>query len=273
MDNPAAELKAKDVIEAILDNMRQGLEPLVTRTLAPSIYEVRLHADDLDRLKGILGDIEADSRLLLDRRLARLNRGPLPAWVPFQGKRRRYESAEDDWFISFQEDPDGTLERGQIEVASELAAEPSSESSGTKTQLISTSGRRRESTTRRIRTDTREVYAKIAYQDDSGRQLYRMTKKQLVIGRGAVDTWTDLCLATKPDVSRQHAYIKYEPGGRRFLIKDMSSFGTTVDGNRIEPSIDDADGEKRDLDRWAELPDRARIGLADVIVLDFERVV
>jgi hypothetical protein len=30
---------------------------------------------------------------------------------------------------------------------------------------------------------------------------------------------------------------------------------------------------ERDLDRWVDLPDRARIGLAGIVFLDFERTV
>ncbi len=33
-----------------------------------------------------------------------------------------------------------------------------------------------------------------------------------------------------------------------------------------------AEGGLRDRDRWVDLPDRARIGLAGVVFLDFERI-
>lgn len=267
-------LTARDVIEAIADNLVEGLEPLVTKVLAPSIYEVRLHADDLDRFRGILDEIESQARDLLDDRLRRLNRGPIPDWVPFKRQRMRYESAEGDWYITFQEDPDGTLEPGTLEVVSELATEPQAEYGGSaKTQLISTTRWRGRSKTRKIKTDSSRVYAKLTFQDDRGKQLYQMTKKQVVIGRGAADAWTDLRLHTKADVSRQHARIKYEPDADRFFIQDLSTFGTTVDGERVESGVETVDGEERHLDRWSELPDSARLNLANVIDLDFERVV
>ena len=268
-----ASLKARDVIEVIVDNMLKGLEPMVTKTLAPSIYEVRLHADDLERLSGILCEIEDETRKLLDENLERLNHSPMPRWVPFQRRRQPCESAEGDWFISFQEDPDGTLEPGQVMVVSELAVGTTSQSGGTKTRLISTSNRRGRSTTQRGRMDGEKVYARISYRDDDGVHVYEMTKKQIVVGRGVGDTWTDLRLTTKADVSRQHARIRYEPATGRFLIKDLSTFGTTIDGAKIDSSLEEVNGEIRDIDRWEPLPDRARIGLADIFDLEFERVI
>jgi hypothetical protein len=32
------------------------------------------------------------------------------------------------------------------------------------------------------------------------------------------------------------------------------------------------EGQTRDLDRWVDLPDKARIGLAGVVHLEFERL-
>lgn len=267
------QLKARDVISAVLENMLEGLEPLVTKTLAPSIFEVRLHADDFDRLRGILGEIEREARQLLDVKLEQLNQGKAHRWMPFRRQPMRYESAEGEWFLSFQEDPDGTLEPGSIVVVSELAGEPSSaDSGGARTQLISTT-RRGRSTTRKVTTDPKTVYAKIAYRDDRGRQLYPMAKKQIVIGRGAADAWCDLRLHTQHDVSRQHARIRYQPDEGRFSIKDLSTYGTSVDGEPIPPSVEVVDGEERDAERWVELPRSARIDLAGVLALQFEAVV
>ncbi len=46
-----------------------------------------------------------------------------------------------------------------------------------------------------------EAYATIDYEDQAGRQTYRMAKNQIVIGRGGRDYWTDIKLNTLPDVS------------------------------------------------------------------------
>ena len=62
----------RDVIVAIGENMRQSLEPLVTKTIAPSLYQVYLHADDYDHLRTLFGELEAEAKALLDGELARL---------------------------------------------------------------------------------------------------------------------------------------------------------------------------------------------------------
>src|SRR6185436_20701755 len=70
----------RDVILAIGENMRQSLEPLLTKTLAPSLYQVYLHSQDYDYLRTIFGDLEEEARKLLDGEMARLNRKSSPAW-------------------------------------------------------------------------------------------------------------------------------------------------------------------------------------------------
>ena len=69
---------ARDVILAVAENMKNSLEPLVTKTLAPSLYQVYLHAEDYERLRTIFGEIESEAKELLDRELQRMNRGASP---------------------------------------------------------------------------------------------------------------------------------------------------------------------------------------------------
>jgi pSer/pThr/pTyr-binding forkhead associated (FHA) protein len=113
--------------------------------------------------------------------------------------------------------------------------------------------------------------ARLNYEDNRGAQTYLMTKDEIVIGREAPDVWVDLRLDTLPDVSREHARVQRSPEGK-FRIKDLSKLGTTVDGNAIPRSLEMVDGEAKDLDRWVDLPDRARISLAGVVNLQFERI-
>jgi hypothetical protein len=50
----------------------------------------------------------------------------------------------------------------------------------------------------------------------------------------------------------------------------LSRLGTTIDGQKIPSSIDYVESEKKDKNLEVNLPRRARIGLADVIFLDFQ---
>ena len=115
-------------------------------------------------------------------------------------------------------------------------------------------------------------FARLVYKDDRGAvQTFPITKDEIVIGRQAPDVWADLSLDTSLYVSREHARIQRTPEGA-FRIKDLSKLGTTVNGVAVPRSLESTDGGVRDLDRWEPLPDRARIGLAGVIYLDFERL-
>ncbi|HEY4595276.1 MAG TPA: FHA domain-containing protein, partial [Thermoanaerobaculia bacterium] len=114
-------------------------------------------------------------------------------------------------------------------------------------------------------------FARLVYKDDRGTHTFLMTKDEIVIGRQAPDVWADLSLGTSLDVSREHARLQRTPEGG-FRIKDLSKLGTTVNGSPLPRSLEPTDGGVRDLDRWEPLPDRARIGLAGVIYLDFERL-
>jgi hypothetical protein len=284
----------RDIVLAIGENMRQSLEPLVTKTIAPSLYQVYLHADDYDRLRTLFGELEGEAKTLLDSELARLNKGPASAFPRILRKKKadepppapKFVSAEGRWSVRFQEDPNGTLNPGDVEVVSEFARPPEAGyGAGSKTHRISTTRKLGQMTTRRDTTEstltagsagTQAIepagFARLVYKDDRGTtQTFPVTKDEIVIGRQAPDVWADLSLDTSLDVSREHARIQRTPEGT-FRIKDLSKLGTTVNGVPVPPSLESADGGVRDLDRWEPLPDRARIGLAGVIYLDFERL-
>ena len=301
----------RDVVLAIGENMRQSLEPLVTKTIAPSLYQVYLHPDDYDYLRTLFGELEAEAKALLDQELERLNRGPSPVFSRLLRKKDaapqapKYVSAEGKWTIRFQEDPNGTLNPGDVEVVSEFARPPEAGyGAGNKTHRISTTRRLGQMTTHRetvaasapvpsgfvppppppplpqapsaapvgtVESATPAALARLTYQDDRGRHTFLMTKEEIVLGRQAPDVWADLSLDTSLDVSREHARLQRTPAGT-FRIKDLSKLGTTVNGTPLPRSLESVDGGVRDLDRWEDLPDKARIGLAGVIYLDFERL-
>jgi len=182
----------------------------------------------------------------------------------------RFVSAEGRWFIRFQEDPNGVLEPGDIQVVSEFAQAPAAGyGAGSPTHRISTTRRLGRMTSQRETADNSAAYAHIAYKDDSGPKEFWVTKDEVVIGREAPDVWVDLRLETSLDVSREHARLRRMPESGGFRIKDLSKLGTTVNGTPVPPSGAGEGG--RDLDQWVDLPDRARIGLAGTVFLDFER--
>ncbi|HJT90220.1 MAG TPA: FhaA domain-containing protein [Bryobacteraceae bacterium] len=276
MDSAAAgtPATAREIISEIVRNMREGLEPLQYSTLAPSVYHVYLHADDMDRLRGILPRILEEARRALDAEIESLNRASL-------GERMRIirrgapkvSPPEGGWRIQFLENADEEVRPGDIVIYSELALPAKPEfGSGSMTRRIAT--RRLAGTTRATEVQEpaapdQRACAVLEYQDNTGRHTYQMTKDEIVVGRGGRDYWTDVKLETLPDVSREHFRLRRDPATGRFYLKDLSRLGTTINGEAAPSSIEFVEGEKRDRNVEAPLPETARIGLAGVLFLDF----
>ena len=266
---------ARDIIQELVRNMREGLEPLQYTILAPAIYHVYLHADDLERLRGIVPRIIDEAHRALDGELALLNRAPLSDKLRLSRKPApKVDAPPGGWTIDILENTDEETQPGDIVIYSELAMPSKPEyGAGSMTKRIATSrlsGELKTSQKFDEKPDSAaEAYATIEYEDQNGRQTYRVTKNQIVIGRGGRDYWTDLTLHTVPDVSREHIRLRRDPDSGKFFLKDLSRLGTTVDGQKIPSSIDYVEGEKKDKNLEVGLPVRARIGLADVVFLDF----
>lgn len=268
---PARKATGRDIIKYIGQTMERGLEPLMTRTLAPSLYQVYLHPEDHDRLRNVFPEIEKEARAYLDRELKRLNRESIP---PGERLRRflrrtsgektsgvRYESTDGGWHIRFQEDPNGQLEPGDVEVVAELAiGEEPTYGSGSQTHRIVSTTRRLGKVTTHERTETKKrPLARIHVEEGGDRRTYDMEKPEIVIGRKAEDAWVDLDLLSS-DISREHARIRQHEGS--FQIKDLSTNGVEVNGRKIPSSFSAEDGEEKDTQQWVELEDGAQITLA-----------
>ena len=111
--------------------------------------------------------------------------------------------------------------------------------------------------------------ARISYEDDLGPHEYTVVKASVSIGRGGVAYPVDVRITSSTDVSREHARIRHDAEKGHFCLIDLSSLGTTVDGVAVPRGYDETDGTKRENGVEAVLPDRARIGLANVVFLDF----
>ena len=270
---------ARDIIREIVRNMREGLEPLHFTTLPPAIYHVYLHSEDFERLRGIFPRMQEETRQALDAEIAELNRASLGERLKLARKPASKVVAPDGgWRVEFFENTDDDVEAGDIVIYSELALPAKPEyGAGSMTKRINTRRLAGEaSTSHKFEeqlppTQEMEAYAVIEYEDTRGRQTYRMTKNQIVIGRGGRDYWTDVKLDTLPDVSREHLRLRRDPQTGEFFVKDLSRLGTSVNGEKIPTSVEYLEGEKRDKNVEVKLPSPARIGLADVIFLDFRQ--
>ena len=68
----------------------------------------------------------------------------------------------------------------------------------------------------------------------------------------------DLALYTNDEVSREHLVLRRDAATRQFLITDKSTNGTWIDGKRLKKDVEEP------------LPDRAQIGVGEVLTLAFE---
>jgi hypothetical protein len=272
------QLTARDVIVEIVHNMREGLEQLLYSAVAPAVYAVFLHPEDFERLHPIASRIVEEARRALDEELVGLNGGA--SLVPARVRRlltRRTVVARlaDEWTIRLQPDPDGELRPGDIAVTSELTLPPRPQFEGTETRRVTTIARGEATQTSRqtlaAGDAARSAHAVLTYIDQQGPQTYRMDKDRIVIGRGGIGYWVDVKLQAAADVSREHLRIRRDPGTGGFFVKDVSSYGTTMNGIPLPRSVDVVDGQKRDLEIETPLPHEARLELAGMVVIEFRR--
>jgi hypothetical protein len=270
---------ARDLIDAILENMRSNLEPLKYSTLVPSRYVVYVHPDEFARLEQIVPVLQEQAARALGEELQQLNRRPayLRYLDRFKGDQPPVENAAREWRIEFLPDADGELGPGDILVHSELMLPAGGENlgAGQRTRRITTvhAGQRtskREETVSPTAPTSAVVHARLRYQDNSGPHTYDVSRDSTTIGRGGIAYRADVRIDASVDVSREHARIRRDPATGRFFIIDLSTLGTTVNGERLPKGFVEENGARRENGVETPLPAGARIGLADTVFLDFE---
>jgi hypothetical protein len=256
----------RDIILAIVDNMRESQEPLLYSTVVASHYDVYLHREDYERLGSIFPKIRDEAKRALKEELARIQgkgRSLLPG---MKASGPKPEPAESDWYVKFHVDEDGELTAGDILIDSRLTLPAQQEyGTGAKTQRMVTVSSGGE--TKRLRSFEEDgkpqapAVARLSYLDKEGNhQEYMMTSPEIAIGRGGRTEYCDLQLDGPVDISRQHFYLRQDEETREFFIQDVSRFGTTVDGKKVAHK------------EWVPIPPKARIRLADKMVIEFEKI-
>jgi hypothetical protein len=269
---------ARDLIAAVVENMRRNLETLRYSTLAPSRYVVYIHPAEFARLEGIIPILQQESIRALREELQQLNN---PGGVRrFSGRlfggAPKVQTAAGEWQVEFLADPDGDLAEGDILIDSELLlpAEPEL-GVGERTRRITTSHTAQNTTTMQERTvRTREAaaprpFARVTWEDQSGQHAYDVASDLVTIGRGGSTSPVDLKIVSSVDVSREHARIRRDPATGQFFLIDLSSLGTTLNQRHVPRGFDEVDGVKRENGTETPVPDGARIGLAETVFLEF----
>jgi hypothetical protein len=258
-------ISGRIIIEQLVRNMELGQFEMGYSILAPCIFSLYLHPDDYTRLTGVFDLIRQDAKQALAARLGQWNAKPLGLSSLRGAKNRKpYKIAGKDWSFEFFPDSEGAVPLGDVEIHSELNEIPQPGYHGTKTTLLdrepsvgAITGR-----TGAVKSETRQtgdrVYAEIRYEDDSGPQLFLMTRDEISVGRGGDGAQVSLALYTNDEVSREHLRVRLDPAARRFVIVDQSMNGTWLNGKRLVRGVEET------------LPAKAQINVAEVITLQFE---
>ena len=282
---PPARRPARDVIDAVVENMRQNLEQLKYSTLAPSRYTVYLHPDEYTRLEGIIPILQQQTVQALSEELQKLNarpslRGLIQRWRGSPSD-PHFRNAAGQWQIEFLPDPDGEMAEGDLLIDSELVLPASPELGvGERTRRITTTHAGQRTVTREqtimappaSATSAHRVHARLEYDDDDGHHSYEVLKDSISIGRGGITYPVDVRIVSSPDVSREHARLRRDPQTGRFFLIDLSSLGTTLNGRHVPKGYDEVDGSKRENGAETAVPESASIGLADTVTLEFRTI-
>jgi hypothetical protein len=294
----------KVIWEAIKEELTNNLYPLPFSTLAPTLYHVYLHPDDYEAIEGVVPRIVGEIANALTKEVDRLNQeaSGVSRWRSLlrqSGDSSPIEAPPGGWEVYIQPDQDGELGRGTLGIVSKLTMPAPPEYGGTPTirvvkTVVSPTGHR-SSTVRDLEEPASAspasstsaslhdvppnpappttrwsvtTHATLSYHDDDGDHVFPMRKDSIKIGRGGTGAWVDVQLITDPKVSREHCWIRADPGGR-FFIQDVSAWGTSVNGARIPAPDRSEEGVVVQPGGATELPDDAAIGLADTLVLRF----
>jgi hypothetical protein len=262
--NPSGRIGGHTIVGELIRNMELGRLEMAYTVLLPCIFSVYLHPDDYARLSGVEDHIREDA----SRALTAL----MDEWNGQKGRFRKgahkeFKIASGDWWIQLFPDTEGSVPPGDVEIHSELNESAQPTHRGVKTTLIGREPSVTAMTVMRDRKGTQKnaskpassrVFAEIRYKDDSGAQTYFVTQDEISIGRGGEDLWVDLPLYASDEVSREHASLRRNPANGAFAIVDKSRNGTWLNGKRIERGVEQ------------KLPDRAEIGIAEAVKLQFE---
>jgi hypothetical protein len=278
-ETPASQINGDEIISELIHNAQVGQFRLRYTILLPCRFNVYLQQGDYELIAPVADFVRREAKQALSEHLDNLNkvrRQPpliLRLGMSKPDARPTYRIQEPDWSIDFHRAEDDHLRPGEIEIYSDLGtAQTSDLGSGAKTTFITrrTEGETSGQTERTGASARPPVLATLRYTNGGGEKVFAITREEIVVGRGGKAVWVDLKIDGFPDISREHCRIRRDAASGRFFVKDLSQFGTAVDGNTVPASIDRSGGGAVDRNLEVPLPATANIALADVLVMHFE---
>ena len=270
---------------AMREELLLNMYPLPYTTLPPSVFYVYLHPSDFERIEGIVPRLVAELQRSLTDEVKKINHGRVRTGgvlsrLIVQEEASPIEVPAGGWEVHIHPDRNDSLKAGQLGIESMLPLPAPVEFGGPPTtrivkSVVTETGR--SSTTVEVSAppppqppaepDVRER-AVLRYEDEQGPHVFSMRKETLSIGRGGSSVWVDVQVMASSKVSREHVRLRHDRSGR-FFAQDVSSWGTSVNGQPLPPAEKGPDGVLQPgVER--ELPAIAQIQLADALVLHFE---
>jgi hypothetical protein len=272
---------------AMRDELLMNMYQLPFTTLPPTIYHVYLHADDYDRIEGIVPRIVAELQKALSEEVRKINQergragGVLSRLIEVEDA-PPIEVPAAGWEVYIHADRNDSLQPGDLGIESLLPLPPPLEFGGPPTtrivrSVVTNTGR--SSTTIEVEASAGTAArpatepgntterAVLRYEDEQGPHIFSMRKDTLSIGRGGSAVWVDVQVVTSPKVSREHFRLRKVGDG--FVVQDLSTWGTSVNGQPIPPASPGPDGV---LQPGTEHPldSPAQIQMADAVIIHFE---
>ena len=257
--------------------------PLTSKALAPTHFVVYLHPEDHLELAGIGPTIVEEASREMNAEIARLSRWSTGWWrfayrllnpwadappLPIEGSSSQRH-------IELLPDPEDTLTRGRFTVLTQLPTAAALDFSGTATVAVTTATGTEGATRVVPAAPIRAAYARVTYHDEDGSKAFEIHEDKTLVGRGGQGVWVDVRVKGPTEISQEHVRIRRDPTTGEFFIKDLSRNGTTLNGRRLPQGVAyDADAKREPAPHELEvpLPPRAEIGLADHVILNFERL-
>lgn len=270
----------RTIVVELVKEMEDRLYPLFYRILPPSVYHVYLHREDYREIEAITPFIVLDAQRGLNARVDDLNRRS--RWSTLiSGQQPPIEIPPGGWEIYVHADANGELGRGELGIVSRLSVPPPPRYEGgtPTTRIVRTvvTGTIRRSTMSEAGdaplesapAQTSRGLARLSYVDDEGPHVFVMRKDVISIGRGGSVHWVDVQIVTGARVSREHCRIR-RAGDGRFFLQDVSTWGTSIDGQRVPPFVRPSPtGALQETGDERELAAHARIQLADTVLIEF----
>jgi pSer/pThr/pTyr-binding forkhead associated (FHA) protein len=288
MDQKAKLPSAREIAQELVKEMELNLYALPLVRMAPTAYYVYLHPDDYNEVELIAPRIVEECAKALTRHVAKANNEITAPKGRFRSMLRR--DTDDTlpieqparWEIALQDDQNGEVSQGGFIIESRLTPPARPDLAGPPTivtRSIFNDGARISHTSTTPPTTatasagtnrtTTAAIPRVVFQfeDESGRHEIALQKETITIGRGTGQGPCDVTVQGEETISREHCVVSF--GGDRFRIRDLSVWGTSVNGKPIPAALRSPEGAFLQAGTEVDLPANARIRLADSLVIQF----